>query len=243
MLNSNDKYHKLGIGQADKNSSILNSKNLVKEVIDIFKPHLKSCEMYEPDDSLRINGAPAVKVNDNLVIAPDIKCITKDCRVFWIEVKDKAQRVYFPDTGADLHQVLGWYDINYYLNEPVLVIFKDPDYQKCLPKTGVDNNVEMRFQQRWNKFSGDFYGNWLAKLIKINISQKYPCIFKEKSRFLDMEILYFHIDNMLKITRNEERIIKDMDMENLNEIKAYKRNTDKTKTIIDEKEIRNLAIH
>lgn len=168
--------------------------------------------------------------------------ITKDDKVFWIEVKDKAQRVFFQDTGADLHQVLGWYDINENLKEPVLVIFKDPDYLSCLPKSkNTDEDVIARFKKRWDKFNGDYYGNWLTSLLKIDKTLKYPCIFSERSRDIDMNILYFHINKMVKIEENISKILKEIPS-SIDKIECYRRNQDKSKTKILEETIRGMSI-
>lgn len=76
--NRTDDYgHQDGV-QANKEDSIKISKKLVSEIKKLIEPYVQSCEEYEPDKDLRINGAPAVKVqNGKLVIAPDIKCISK----------------------------------------------------------------------------------------------------------------------------------------------------------------------
>lgn len=246
MLNQNDKYNKNNCGQAGKWYSIKKSKVLVRQVKEMFEPYLKSCEEYEPEEDLRINQAPAVKVNGKLVIAPDLKCTTFDDKIFWVEVKDKAQRFYFSDTGADLHQVLGWYDINYYLQQPVLIIFKDPDLEKCMPKNVKNDNLIKNFKKRWESFDGDLYGGWLNNLIKIDSTKKYPCIYKERSREQEMYILYFDINKMKKIKTNIGAFIKDRTVEIDKPISCYIRLRDengklKDKELINETKIRKLS--
>lgn len=77
VLNSNQKYNHVEGKQAGKNASIEKSKELVREIKSLFEPHLKECIEYEPDESLRINKAPAVRLTSGkLAIAPDLKCIT-----------------------------------------------------------------------------------------------------------------------------------------------------------------------
>lgn len=242
VLNKNDRYKHSGKFQASKKYSLGKSKELVKEIQSMFKPYLKECEEYEPNEKLRIHGAPAVMLpSQNLAIAPDLKCLTHDNRTFWIEVKDKAQRFFFPDTGADLHQVLGWYDINRFLNEPVLVIFKDPDYESCLPKGEVKDSYIKNFKNRWNKFEGSYYGNWLNELMKLDYKLKYPCIFTdERSREMEMNILYFHVNKMKKIDGNISNLLKDLSGD-IDELKSWERQLDKTKKLILDNDIRELS--
>lgn len=241
MLNKNNRYNNGGVLQSDKVSSVKKSKELVNEVYNLVKTHLKECEIYEPNNELRIHDAPAVKLpSGKLAIAPDIRCKTSNNKIFWIEVKDKAQRVYFPDTGADLHQVLGWYDINKELEQPVLIIFKDPDCNSCLPRNPVKKDVEERFKERWNKFQGEMYGEWLSILLCLDEDKKYPCVFEERSRNIKMNILYFQVSKMRKIKDELEDIIKNVDM-NIKDIQVYKRNEDKSKSLLEEKELRKLA--
>jgi hypothetical protein len=213
--NREDDYGHKNRAQARKDDSIAQSKKLVNEVKALFKPYLQSCEEYEPEDDLKISGAPAVKIGDKLVIAPDLKCISKDGIVFWIEVKDKCQRFYKPDTGADLHQVLGWYQINKQLKEPVLLIFQDSTIEKCTVKkpTNMDDttykNLKESFEGRWGKFNGKLYGNWLQVCIKKNTINKYPIIAEERSRDMSMTIAYFHLDTMMTIEEGIESLVAE----------------------------------
>lgn len=243
MLNQNDKYNKGYLGQADKDSSLLLSKKLVVEVKELFEPYLLSCELYEPERNLRIGNAPAVEINGKLVVAPDIKCITKTGQVFWIEVKDKPQRFYYSDTGADLHQVLGWYDINKFLKQPVLVIFKDPDLNACVPQNASCEKIE-QFEKRWGLFKGAIYGGWLMDLLYYDNKAKYPCIFAERSRNIIMNILYFDISRMIKIN-NIQEIVLNINNIILQDLKVFKMEYlnygRKGKRQINEDEIRRLS--
>ena len=181
--------------QLDKVSSVSISKTLVQKIKDLILPLVENCEEYEPNSDLRIAGAPAVKIGNKLVIAPDLKCETKNGNIFWIEVKDKCQRFFLPDTGADIHQVLGWYDINKHNNEPVLVIFQDPPFQQCI----VAGQDPQWYRRRWDKFSGNPYGNWLSILTELDNSKQYPKLSPERSRNDSMHICYFHIDKMIPL--------------------------------------------
>ena len=242
MLNQNKKYNNCDSVQASKEKSLLISKDLVKDVKELFSPYLSSCELYEPNENLRIKNAPAVRVNERLVIAPDIKCITNSGKVFWIEVKDKAQRFYYSDTGADLHQVLGQYDINKYLNEPVLVVFKDPDLNSCIPKKASKPSID-KFRKRWELFGGNLYGGWLCDLLFCNNKLKYPCVFEEKSRELKMNILYFDINKMSKIDE-PHKFIKNINNNIIQELEVFQMeycNGKKNKKRLKESELRGLS--
>lgn len=249
--NRTDDYgHQDGV-QANKEDSIKISKKLVSEIKKLIEPYVQSCEEYEPDKDLRINGAPAVKVqNGKLVIAPDIKCISKKGEVFWIEVKDKCQRFYQPDTGADLHQVLGWYEINKELQEPVLLVFKDASESECTAKklenmqqAMYDNKLEI-FKQRWNRFSGALYGNWLSKCITFSNEPKYPFVTLERTRNMPINIFYFHVDNMLKIEDNIKSIFDSLTTaKNISEIKAYYKQDGEVKDFIKLQELSNKSLN
>lgn len=229
ILNNNKRYTLTRDTQAEKDFSISKSKELVKVIIELMSPHLKVCKEYEPDSNdLRINKAPAVRLPDGeLAIAPDIYCKTKNDEIFWIEVKDKAQRFYFSDTGADLHQVLGWYEINKQLNQPVLIIFKDPDFEDCLP-SAPSKETKDRFKIRWELFNGKFYGNWLNNLITLDSATKYPCIFKERTRAQSINIMYFNIFSMNEI---DYTFIKKLPKE-IKNLQCYIRQENKTKELI-----------
>lgn len=197
----NDTFiHESGV-QEKKENSILNSKGLVYKIEQLFKTNtdIKSIEQYEPNETLRINGAPAVKLpTGELVIAPDLKCELKDGTIFWIEVKDKCQRFFKPDTGADLHQILGFYQIDFCLNQPVLMVFQDSTLTRCSVSNASDTLKE-KFRKRWELFNGEPYGNWLRNCLILNDNSKYPMIAKERSRDLEMYIFYFNIYTLGKI--------------------------------------------
>jgi hypothetical protein len=227
------------LGKAD---SVKISKTLVRQVYDLVLPLVEVCEEYEPDKTLRLSGAPAVKINEKLVIAPDLKCTTKNGNIFWIEVKDKCQRFFMPDTGADVHQVLGWYDINKYNKEPVLVIFRDPPLEKCV----VGGQNTDKYTERWNKFSGQPYGNWLSNLLVLNNRTSYPKLYPERSRQDVMHICYFHIENMISIDLNVlKQKILEVDAQSVPVIPQnfqmyLKENSNFT--LIDESRVRTLSI-
>jgi hypothetical protein len=199
--NRNDTYQHRN-SQENKNDSIASSKILVKTIREkiLQLKDVATCEEYEPnDDNLRIKGAPAVRLpNGKLVIAPDLKCTSKSGKVFWVEVKDKCQRFYKPDTGADLHQILGFYQINNELDEPVLMIFQDAALNACFAKT-ADDTAKQRFTTRWNLFGGQPYGNWFCNCIQQNSKFHYPLLALEKSRDNEMYIFYFSVYNLQPI--------------------------------------------
>ncbi|WP_300902588.1 hypothetical protein [uncultured Clostridium sp.] len=241
-LNNNHKYNKNSYRQAGKDFSIDKSKELVREIIDSIKSDLKVYVEYEPENNLRLCKAPAVKLPDgSLAIAPDIYCETLSGEVFWIEVKDKPQRVFFPDTGADLHQVLGWYNINKQLNQPVFIIFKDPALDECLPKYEIDSKVKERFQKRWSLFNGEIYGGWLSTLIELDNVKEYPCIFTERSRDLVMNIMYFNICKMKKLDNIVSSIAEIP--RNISQLQVYLREEDKSKRLLAKmEEIKELSL-
>lgn len=226
--------------QAPKGMSIAKAKALVQQIQKALKPFVDSCEIYKSDES--IGDAPAVRIDSNrLAIAPDLKCVSKGRRVFWVEVKDKSQRFYYPDTGADLHQVLGWYDIWKHLNEPVLLVFQDPELESCMPKAAVPNLKRMQFKKRWHYFEGSPYGNWLSDCLLIK--DNYPRIFAERSRDLDMYIFYFHIYRMISLNNSWEQMTSNFDHGAVSalpdSIRAY---FPSRLRLLDEREIRKLAI-
>lgn len=234
-----DYGHNRGM-QAPKGTSIERSKRLVKEIQKALKPFVDSCEMYQSDET--ISGAPAVRIDKNrLAIAPDLKCISKGGRGFWVEIKDKSQRFYYPDTGADLHQVLGWYDIWGTLNEPVLLVFQDPELESCMPKGTAPNTKRTQFGKRWHQFEGAPYGNWLSDCL--SIKENYPRVFAERSRDLEMCILYFHISSMIPLNNRWKQITSDFDHGVVtalpNSIRAYSGSPPR---LLGEREIRKLAI-
>lgn len=196
--------------QAGKQFSVKKSKALVSEVQALVSPFLKECLPYTPPKEDCIGEAPAVRLPDGrLAIAPDLRCVSLAGKTFWIEVKDKAQRFYFPDTGADLHQVLGWYDIEKDCSEPVLVAFRDPALESCLPRGYVTADRLASFKSRWSRFSGKFYGDWLSSCLQS--IPGYPRIMHEKSREMEMNILYFPVNSMRLLDGNWKEIFAELD--------------------------------
>lgn len=209
VINQRNEYGGDG-WQAGKRFSVSKSKTLVSEVQALVSPFLKECLPYTPPKEDCIGDAPAVRLSTGkLAIAPDLRCVTLAGKVFWIEVKDKAQRFYFPDTGADLHQVLGWYDIEKDSGEPVLVIFRDPALESCLPRENVAADRLAAFKSRWERFSGKFYGNWLSTCLERH--PKYPRIMTERSREMEMNILYFPVSSMRLLEGNWKEIFAELD--------------------------------
>lgn len=193
-LNQRQTYAAEHDTQATKSRSLSQAKALVLSVQAQLAPHLKSCEIYEPDQAHRIAGAPAVNIGGQLMIAPDLRCVTHDGQVFWVEVKDKSQRMAHPDTGADLHQCLGWYMLNRVLGQPVFLLFQDP----ADPREGLSANASAAqradYTERWGRFGGKPYGAWIGDAIKPKSG--YPFVSQDRSRNKPMSILYFAIDRM-----------------------------------------------
>src|SRR5436189_1938943 len=107
-LNERKDYDAQAESQASKENSLTQAKGLAESIRQAVLPFVKECICFEGE--VKLGSAPAVKLpNGKLSIAPDLKCTTHNDNVFWIEVKDKCQRFYFDDTGADLFQVKGWY--------------------------------------------------------------------------------------------------------------------------------------
>lgn len=219
-LNTRKDYDDATDGQGSKKYSLRKASEFVKSIHERISPHLHECIYYE---SQKTSGnAPCVELPDGtLAIAPDLRCTTKEGNVFWIEVKDKSQRFYHPDTGADVFQVSGWYNIFKYFGEPVFVLFKDPDFNSCLPRN-PDTQRKEQFKVRWDKFSGNPYGGWLSDLLILD--GKYPRVFEERSRTSKMYILYFSILKMNRID-DPSSLIQRVDNKDVpaiaNELKAY----------------------
>src|SRR2546428_12805613 len=87
---------------------------------------------YQPTDAnLQLRGAPALIVDYSQgdrrrVVAPDLRGFLRDGLTVWIEVKDKPQRIKYPDTGADNFQFIGYWAVNTCMGQPVLMMFTDP---------------------------------------------------------------------------------------------------------------------
>jgi hypothetical protein len=220
-LNKRVDYGDYEDGQANKSESLNKATVFVKEIIENISPLLDSCDYY--DSEKKLGGAPTVELpSKEIVIAPDIICKTHKGKIFWIEAKDKSQRFYKPDTGADIFQVYGWYKIWSELHQPVYVVFKDPKFNSCLPRKKVEQKWIDEFKNRWDLFQGNPYGGWLSELLVLK--NGYPQIFDERSRDKPMSILYFHI-LLMKNSIKWEDIIKSVDNDKILKIqqgiKAY----------------------
>lgn len=201
-LNQRKEYDDNTEGQGSKKNALVKANDFVDTVMSGIGPLLAACTKYESE--LKLSNAPAVQLpGGKLAIAPDVKCVTKKGKVFWIEVKDKSQRFFYPDTGADLFQVYGWYNIAKFYGEPVYVLFKDPAFESCLPEK-TDPVKKEQFRKRWDLFGGAPYGGWLSDLLVPD--ERYPRIFPERSRELFMYILYFRVARMKKTTGWEQVI-------------------------------------
>jgi hypothetical protein len=219
-LNTRKDYDDSTDGQGSKNHSLEKASQFVKFIHSLISPLLSECIYYESEKKL--GNAPSVELpNGKLAIAPDLRCVTNNGNVFWIEVKDKSQRFYHPDTGADIFQVYGWYNIFKYFSEPVFVLFKDPAFESCLPKSPSKDRLT-EFKARWDLFNGETYGGWLSDLLVSD--GKYPRVFQEHSRELIMYILYFRVALMTKVS-DFNTLISAVDNKSItnveDEIKAY----------------------
>ncbi|MDT0676460.1 hypothetical protein [Autumnicola musiva] len=219
-LNSRKHYIDSDEPQGTKGHSLKKANDFVLSIRDEIAPLLEECIIYE--SKKRLGKAPSVELpNGKLAIAPDIRCVTKAGNVFWFEIKDKAQRFYYPDTGADIFQVYGWYKINKEFQEPVFVLFQDPDFESCLPKNPPYAKLES-FKARWERSEGKPYGNWLSNLLVLK--KKYPRVFSERSRNLEMYIMYFLVEKMEKVTSYQD-LIYEVDNKKISnvhdELEAY----------------------
>ncbi len=220
-LNKRSDYGNYVFGQANKSQSIEKATSFVKEIINELSPFLESCENY--NSKKKLGNAPAVELpNGNLVVAPDIICQTKSGHIFWVEAKDKSQRFYHPDTGADIFQVYGWFKVWSLFSQPVFVVFKDPDFSSCLPRNDMKEKKICDFKKRWDLFSGKPYGNWLNVLL--GLKNNYPQIFLERTRQSEMYIFYFLV-SLMQSSISWKKSIDDLDSGNIgdiqDEIRAY----------------------
>ena len=191
-LNSRKDYNDSSQGQGSKEFSLKKANQFVLDIKEDISPLLSECIVY--DSVKKLGNAPCVELpNGKLAIAPDLRCVTKQGNVFWFEIKDKSQRFYYPDTGADIFQVYGWYNTFKYYEEPVFVLFKDPSFSSCLPRN-PNKNKEREFKNRWDRFLGKPYGAWLGDLLQLK--SNYPRVFEERSRDLRMLIMYFLVSEM-----------------------------------------------
>jgi hypothetical protein len=195
-------------GQKDKLQSTEASKLKVMDACSLLEKTgaFLAVEPYEPkNQDLYIGDSPGVYVDipekgSQLVVAPDIKCKLKVGDIIWVEVKDKPQRVYHPDTGCDIHEWLSFWYINKYRKEPVLFMFIDPPLDE-INLGGIRANVRENFIKRYARFAPEgkpaFYGNWLSHLACYDERIKYPKCSFERSRHIPMKIVYFHVDKMI----------------------------------------------
>ncbi|MBI9055454.1 MAG: hypothetical protein JEY96_16650 [Bacteroidales bacterium] len=235
-LNSRKDYIDSNASQGSKDHSLKLAGQFVIEIQKQISPLLQECIIY--DSEKKLGNAPCVELpNGKLSIAPDLRCITNAGNVFWFEIKDKSQRFYYPDTGADIFQVYGWYNIFKYYKEPVFVLFKDPAFESCLPRNTNQGKLN-EFKVRYDLFNGGPYGNWLGKLLQLE--NNYPRVFEERSRSLKMYILYFLVNKMYKV-ENWQSLIDDVDKMKIpnvaEEIEAYLHPSNKK---LSENEIRAL---
>jgi len=193
-------------GQRDKLPTIERAKEKMEEACELLKAtrlFLKVAPYQPKDPNLYIKKAPVVSVDTpkgrELVIAPDIYCEFPNSAKMWVEVKDKPQRAYYPDTGCDVHQYVGFWCVNYYRREPVLLMFIDPELGEM--KLEIPNNVKQRFIERLVRFTSNgkpvFYGNWLSHLASYDERTRYPMCSLERSRRIPMKIVYLHVDKMV----------------------------------------------
>lgn len=180
---------------------VIEAKEFIQETkmfptVSVYKP--KKADSY-------IRDAPAVKIStpkgEKLVIAPDILCKLSNGDTIWVEVKDKPQRFYYPDTGCDEHQFMGYWAINRYRKEPVLFLFIDPPLSE-MDLSGLNPRVKENFIRRCKRFVGKngepvFYGHWVSYLTKFDKQTGYPKCFPERSRDIPMNIIYFEVRKMV----------------------------------------------
>lgn len=233
-LNSRKDYNDSSIGQGSKDYSLKLASKFVVNVQEQISPLLKECIVYDSEKTL--GNAPCVELpNGKLAIAPDLRCVTKNGNVFWFEIKDKSQRFYYPDTGADVFQVYGWYNTFKYFEEPVFILFKDPDFESCLPRKTSESKIKT-FNERWSRFNGEPYGGWLSDLLELN--NNYPRIFEERSRDLRMYILYFMVSEMHPV-KDWNTLINQVDNGTVKKVKSvFEAYSHPDNTLLDEKNIR-----
>ncbi|CAM1341004.1 hypothetical protein [Tenacibaculum aestuarii] len=235
-LNSRKDYIDSQEGQGSKNYSLQKASQFVLDIKEEISPLLAECIVY--DSEKKLGNAPCVELpNGKLAIAPDLRCVTKKGNVFWFEIKDKSQRFFYPDTGADIFQVYGWYNTFKFYEEPVFILFKDPDFESCLPNR-PNEKKKKEFKTRWDSFSGKPYGAWLGDLLELQ--NGYPRVFEERSRDLKMYILYFLIAKMNPVD-DWLKLINEVDNKAIKpvpeEIKAYLHSNN---TLLSEKNIRGI---
>lgn len=208
-LSGRNGYSKENGTQEDKGKTLRLANPKESEVMGILAETglFSVIESYEAKEFLSGN-TPAIKVktgeNEELVCAPDIRCFINEKDFFWVDVKDKPQRFFGPDTGCDIHQYISYYKINKYNKEPVLLFFKDPPLNALL--SNIDNfnigdkrkeQIKKDFSYRWNLFASDgkpyWYGNWLDFLSLYSDELGYPLCLTHRSRDMEMDICYMNV--------------------------------------------------
>jgi len=202
------------ITQKNKITTIEKAKQKVNIACDLLQKTgmFRDVSFYRPDSKkLYIGNAPAIYVDTpkgrKLVIAPDLRCSLLDETYMWVEVKDKPQRFFYPDTGCDAHQYVGFWSVNKYKREPVLMLFTDPPLEEMIGLKGLSQDVRESFIRRWKRFAPDdmpvFYGNWIKILAEFDGKSKYPKCFHERSRDKPMKIIYMDIEKMMPFSKIE----------------------------------------
>jgi len=212
-LSGREGYSKLNGTQENKDKTLELSMNAQSDVLGILSDTnlFSKVEIFEAEEKLSGN-TPAVRVNiaekEELVCAPDIKCYVNDDEFFWVDVKDKPQRYFYPDTGCDIHQYMSYYKINRFRNEPVLLFFRDGSWKslesgwKKLPSYKQED-----FKMRWNMFAPNeksfWYGHWFDVLCNYDEGLKYPICRSEHTRDMPMDICYMHVGEMVAYADKE----------------------------------------
>jgi len=217
-----DKYQKAG-EQLDKDATVQIAEKTVDDALALLieTNEFLNISKYEPEEeSLYIKDSPIVQIesNDGIIkaIAPDIRGELKSGKTIWVEVKDKSQRAFYPDTGCDIHQFIGFWSINKFLMEPVLMMFIDPSSEDISFPPKLKGSKKTDYIQRLEKFRiGNepvFYGNWLSFLSKYEVDTHYPLCSHERSRTIPMQIVYFKISKMKRLgtLREIKTVLRDV---------------------------------
>jgi len=198
---------KSGHRQIDKEATAELAEEIEDRALELLceTEFLHGVERYVPTDrSLYRRGSPIVPLPDRApeegALAPDLMGSASDGTRIWVEVKEKTQRAFYPDTGCDMHQFIGFWTINHVMAEPVLMMFIDPPIKEIqLPKT-LKGSKRTDYLDRLRRFSVDgepaFYGGWLSDLASYDPSTKYPRCYLQWSRKIPMRIVYFEIRKM-----------------------------------------------
>jgi hypothetical protein len=201
------------VGQKDKFTTMKRAEQrvlLAKKLLE--KTGLfETVVPYRPESTeVYIQSAPAIYVNTpkgrKLVIAPDLRCILLNNSHLWIEVKDKPQRFLYPDTGCDTHQYIGYWSVNKFRHEPVLMLFNDLFLEEMTGLTRLPRPKREDFIRRCRPFAPDdkpvFYGNWMTILASFDEKTQYPKCFHERSRDMSMKIVYMDVTRMIPFLDN-----------------------------------------